>query len=95
MHQVVVDGRSLNYVDYGTSEPGVEPVVFVHGLGGCWQNFLENIPHFARTHRVIAITAAGTFSTRVILILLPYLGSITFVPASWAKVQPASPGFPR
>ena len=25
-----------------------EPLVFIHGLAGCWQNWLENIPHFAR-----------------------------------------------
>src|SRR3954467_13674745 len=40
-----MDGRSVNSVAYGPSDSsGREPVVFVHGLGGCWQNFLENIP---------------------------------------------------
>ena len=33
--------------------------MFVHGLAGCWQNWLENIPHFARSHRVIAIDLPG------------------------------------
>jgi pimeloyl-ACP methyl ester carboxylesterase len=33
--------------------------VFIHGLSGCWQNWLENIPHFARTHRVIALDLPG------------------------------------
>src|SRR4051794_41880681 len=47
-----IDGGAVNYVDYGG--PGadeLEPVVFVHGLGGCWQNFLENIPRAAAEGR--------------------------------------------
>ena len=35
------------------------PLVFIHGLAGCWQNWLENIPHFARRHRVIAVDLPG------------------------------------
>ena len=35
------------------------PLLFVHGLSGCWQNWLENIPHFARTHRVVALDLPG------------------------------------
>jgi pimeloyl-ACP methyl ester carboxylesterase len=31
----------------------------VHGLSGCWQNWLENIPFFARDHRVIAMDLPG------------------------------------
>jgi pimeloyl-ACP methyl ester carboxylesterase len=34
-------------------------VLFVHGLSGSWQNWLENIPHFARTHRVVALDLPG------------------------------------
>ncbi len=45
----------VNYVEMGSGEP----VVFVHGLGGCWQNWLENIPALARTHRVIAPDLPG------------------------------------
>jgi len=45
----------VNYVEMGEGEP----IVLVHGLGGCWQNWLENIPHFARTHRVIAPDLPG------------------------------------
>ena len=50
-----VAGSKVNYVEMGEGEP----LVFVHGLAGCWQNWLENIPHFARTHRVIAIDLPG------------------------------------
>src|SRR3954453_4480462 len=61
LHQVEIDGRSLNYVDYGGPGSGeLEPVVFVHGLGGCWQNFLENIPRAAAEgRRAIALDLPG------------------------------------
>jgi pimeloyl-ACP methyl ester carboxylesterase len=36
-----------------------DPVVLVHGLGGCWQNWLENIPRLARSHRVIVPDLPG------------------------------------
>jgi len=50
-----VAGARVNYVEMGTGSP----LVFVHGLAGCWQNWLENIPHFARRHRVIAVDLPG------------------------------------
>jgi len=61
LHQMEIDGRSVNYVDYGgPGEPGLEPVVFVHGLGGCWQNWLENIPRVASEgRRTIAVDLPG------------------------------------
>ncbi|MEA2431816.1 MAG: hypothetical protein QOI19_2289 [Thermoleophilaceae bacterium] len=60
LHQMAIDGRSVNYVDYGSSLSGHEPVVFVHGLGGCWQNWLENIPRVAAEgRRAIAIDLPG------------------------------------
>ena len=37
---VHVDARPLNVVDIGSGPA----VVFLHGLAGCWQNWLENIP---------------------------------------------------
>src|SRR3954468_4148540 len=61
LHQVEIDGRSVNYVDYGGPGSGeLEPVVFVHGPGGCWQNFLENIPRAAaEERRAIALDLPG------------------------------------
>src|SRR4051812_17035988 len=63
LHQGEIDGRSVNYVDYGSGsggDGGREPVVFVHGLGGCWQNFLENIPRAAAEgRRVVALDLPG------------------------------------
>ncbi len=52
---VRVDGQAVNVVDIGSGPV----VVFLHGLAGCWQNWLETIPHFARDHRVIALDLPG------------------------------------
>jgi len=52
---VAVDGTPANVIELGSGPP----LLFVHGLSGCWQNWLENIPHFARTHRVIAVDLPG------------------------------------
>lgn len=52
---VDVAGARANYVDIGEGPP----VLFVHGLGGSWQNWLENIPHFADSHRVVAVDLPG------------------------------------
>jgi pimeloyl-ACP methyl ester carboxylesterase len=40
-------------------EGELEPIVFVHGLGGQWQNWLENIPRAAQERRVIALDLPG------------------------------------
>jgi pimeloyl-ACP methyl ester carboxylesterase len=54
---VGVDGQRVNVVEIGEGEPAV---VFVHGLAGSWQNWLENMPHFAAAgHRVIAFDLPG------------------------------------
>jgi pimeloyl-ACP methyl ester carboxylesterase len=55
-----VDGTRINYAEMGpTEEETGPPIVFVHGLGGCWQNWLENVPDFARHHRVVALDLPG------------------------------------
>src|SRR2546430_3714029 len=60
LHQLEISGRSVNSVDYGTAESGESPVVLVHGLGGCWQNWLENIPRVAASgRRVLALDLPG------------------------------------
>lgn len=50
-----IDDRAVNVIEMGSGPP----LLFVHGLSGCWQNWLENLPHFARTHRVIAPDLPG------------------------------------
>jgi pimeloyl-ACP methyl ester carboxylesterase len=34
-------------------------VVFIHGLSGCWQNWLEQLPAFSAGHRVVALDLPG------------------------------------
>jgi len=52
---VHVHGSAINVLDIGEG-----PVLlFLHGLSGCWQNWLENLPEFARDHRVIAVDLPG------------------------------------
>jgi pimeloyl-ACP methyl ester carboxylesterase len=53
---VTVLGRRVNVVDTGGSGP---PLLFVHGLGGLWQNWLLNIPAFMGRFRVIAPDLPG------------------------------------
>jgi pimeloyl-ACP methyl ester carboxylesterase len=57
LHQTEIAGRRVNYVDIGEGDG--PPVVFVHGLGGQWQNWLENIPRLAQERRVIALDLPG------------------------------------
>jgi pimeloyl-ACP methyl ester carboxylesterase len=52
---VQLAGGPVNVIDIGEGEP----IVFIHGLSGAWVNWLENIPHFARSRRVIAIDLPG------------------------------------
>jgi pimeloyl-ACP methyl ester carboxylesterase len=49
-------GRRVNVIDSGGSGP---PLLFLHGLGGLWQNWLLNLPAFMGTHRVIAPDLPG------------------------------------
>ena len=55
LHQVQLPGAEVNYAEIGEGEP----ILFVHGLGGCWRNWLENLPHFGRTNRAIALDLPG------------------------------------
>ena len=43
-------------IDTGGDGP---PLLFIHGLGGIWQNWLLNIPAFMGTHRCVAIDLPG------------------------------------
>jgi len=58
LHRIEVDGREVNYVDIG-EQGDHRPMVFVHGLSGQWQNWLENIPRFAEARRVLALDLPG------------------------------------
>ena len=56
-HRTRAAGAQINYVDIGSGDE--HPIVFIHGLGGQWQNWLENIPRFAQERRVIAVDLPG------------------------------------
>ena len=58
LHRVEIHGMEVNYVDIG-EQGSHRPIVFVHGLGGQWQNWLENIPRFAQSRRVVAVDLPG------------------------------------
>jgi pimeloyl-ACP methyl ester carboxylesterase len=51
-----IDGREVSVVDTGGDGP---PLLFVHGLGGLWQNWLLNIPAFMGSHRCVALDLPG------------------------------------
>ena len=50
-------GREINTVDTGGPDKPV--LLFIHGLGGNWQNWLLNIPAFMESHRVVAMDLPG------------------------------------
>jgi pimeloyl-ACP methyl ester carboxylesterase len=51
-----VDGRTVHVIDSGGDGP---PLLFIHGLGGVWQNWLLNIPAFMGSHRCVALDLPG------------------------------------
>lgn len=55
LHRVQLPGAEVNYAEIGEGEP----ILFVHGLAGCWRNWLENLPYFGRSHRAIALDLPG------------------------------------
>src|ERR1700712_422292 len=52
---LTIMGRNVSYVDVGKGPA----LIFIHGLSGNWQNWLENVPEFARDNRVIAVDLPG------------------------------------
>ncbi len=57
MQTVEIDGRGVNVVSLGEGDG--PPVVFIHGLAGCWQNWLENLRAIAEHRRVVALDLPG------------------------------------
>jgi len=66
-HQRWVDvaGEAVNVIDLGPAGGAAErraqpqPLVFVHGLSGSWPNWLEQLPVFAATRRVLTLDLPG------------------------------------
>ena len=59
LHEVTVHSalgeNRVSYVDQGEGPP----ILLVHGLGGSWRNWLENIPFLSDSHRVVALDLPG------------------------------------
>ena len=56
----LVLGRRVRVIDTGPADATASPpLLFIHGLGGLWQNWLLNIPAFMGTHRCIAPDLPG------------------------------------
>jgi pimeloyl-ACP methyl ester carboxylesterase len=63
----MVDGRPVNVIELGgegspqrgRDGAALQPLVFVHGLSGSWQNWLEQLPVLGREHRVVALDLPG------------------------------------
>lgn len=51
----VLGETPVSYVDEGEGPP----ILLVHGLGGSWRNWLENIPFLADSHRIVALDLPG------------------------------------
>ncbi len=50
-----VEGHALNTIQLGSGPA----LLFVHGLSGCWPNWLEQLAVFAPTNRVITLDLPG------------------------------------
>src|SRR4051795_8148710 len=58
---VTIDGRRVNVIELGSGPP----VVFIHGLSGSWQNWLEQLPVVARDHRGIGFDLPGSGASQM------------------------------
>ena len=59
---VILDAQPVNVIELGSDRSAEigQPLVFVHGLSGSWQNWLEQLPVFAAAgDRVIALDLPG------------------------------------
>jgi pimeloyl-ACP methyl ester carboxylesterase len=54
-HWTIINDYPINVVESGEGPA----LLFVHGLSGSWPNWLEQLPVFARTRRVIAVDLPG------------------------------------
>ncbi len=54
-HWTIINASPVNFIELGEGSP----LLFIHGLGGSWPNWLEQLPVFAETHRVVAVDLPG------------------------------------
>jgi pimeloyl-ACP methyl ester carboxylesterase len=55
----IVNDTPINVIELNGSASTRPPLLFVHGLSGSWPNWLEQLPVFAASHRVIALDLPG------------------------------------
>jgi pimeloyl-ACP methyl ester carboxylesterase len=57
---ITVHGQPVNTIELGPEHAGDrQPIVFIHGLSGCWANWLEQLPVLAAEHHVITLDLPG------------------------------------
>lgn len=54
-HWTIINDSPINVIELGEGPP----VLFIHGLSGSWPNWLEQLPLFGETHRVLAVDLPG------------------------------------
>ncbi len=54
-HWTIINDSPINVIELGEGPP----LLFIHGLSGSWPNWLEQLPVFAASHRVIALDLPG------------------------------------
>jgi pimeloyl-ACP methyl ester carboxylesterase len=52
---VSIEGHAINTIQLGDGPA----ILFIHGLSGCWANWLEQLCPFAATNRLIAVDLPG------------------------------------
>jgi pimeloyl-ACP methyl ester carboxylesterase len=57
LRAMTVNARRVHLAEIGSGRGA--PILLLHGLGGRWQHWLENIPRFAAGRRVIAVDLPG------------------------------------
>ncbi|HEX5853565.1 MAG TPA: alpha/beta fold hydrolase [Solirubrobacteraceae bacterium] len=56
----ILDGQRVNTIELGgENADAAQTLVFIHGLSGCWANWLEQLPALAKDHRVVALDLPG------------------------------------
>ncbi|HWJ49884.1 MAG TPA: alpha/beta hydrolase [Solirubrobacteraceae bacterium] len=56
----VVDGQRVNTIELGAANAqDTQTLVFIHGLSGCWANWLEQLPALATDHRIVTLDLPG------------------------------------
>src|SRR3954469_24877915 len=54
-HRLEIEGSEVNSCELGEGPA----ILFIHGLGASWQSWLEQMPEFAESHRVVAMDLPG------------------------------------